>query len=69
MSFWLLTMAFGDLLVVLVTKFFSNGSSHADSVSANRFLLYAGLTSVVAILFSITAAFYQYRDKAAAAGK
>ncbi len=69
MSFWLLTMAFGDLLIVLVTKFFASANSHAESVSANRFLLYAGLTFVVAIIFSAVAAFYQYRDKAAAQGK
>ena len=68
MSFWLLTVAFGNLLVAFITKLFANGSG-ATSVSANRFLLYAGLTFVVAILFSIIAAFYKYRDAAAAQGK
>lgn len=69
MSFWLLTIAFGDLLVVAVTKLFSNASDPAASVSTNRFLLYAGMTFVVAILFSVVAAFYHYRDEAAARGK
>ena len=68
MSFWLLTVAFGNLLVTLITKIFSSASGDA-AVSTNRFLLYAGLTFVVAILFSIVASFYKYRDAAAARGK
>ena len=69
MSFWLLTIAFGDLLVVAITKIFAHASDHGASVSTNRFLLYAGMTFAVAILFSIVAAFYRYRDAAAAQGK
>jgi len=69
MSFWLLTIAFGDLLVVAVTKLFANASDHAASVSTNRFLLYAGMTFGVAILFSVVATTYRYRDPAAARGK
>lgn len=69
MSFWLLTVAFGDLLVVAVTKIFSRASDHAASVSTSRFLLYAGMTFVVAILFSVIATTYRYRDRAAAEGK
>jgi POT family proton-dependent oligopeptide transporter len=69
MSFWLLTIAFGDLLVVVVTKLFSSASDPAASVSTNRFLLYAGMTFVVAILFSVVATTYRYRDAAAAQGK
>jgi len=69
MSFWLLTIAFGDLLVVAVTKLFSSATNHAASVSTDRFLLYAGMTFGVAILFSLVAAFYKYRDAAAARGK
>jgi POT family proton-dependent oligopeptide transporter len=69
MSFWLLTIAFGDLLVVAVTKIFASATDHAASVSTNRFLLYAGMTFVVTILFSLAASFYKYRDKAAALGK
>ena len=69
MSFWLLTVSMGDLFVVTVTKLFSSDTNHAASVSTGRFLQYAGLTFVVAILFSIVAAFYKYRDKAAEQGK
>jgi POT family proton-dependent oligopeptide transporter len=68
MSFWLLTVAFGDLLVAAITKIFANGTGES-SVSTNRFLLYAGLTFIVAILFSLIATTYRYRDAAAAQGK
>ncbi|HEY2082564.1 MAG TPA: MFS transporter [Verrucomicrobiae bacterium] len=69
MSFWLLTVALGDLLVAGITEIFSGTGTHSASVSTSRFLWYAGLTFVVAILFSIVAAHYRYRDKAAAEGK
>ncbi len=71
MSFWLLTVTVGDLFVVGITKLFSEAGAgnHAASVSADRFLLYAGLTFVVAILFSVIASTYKYRDAAAAEGK
>jgi len=71
MSFWLLTVAFGDLLVVAITELLpgSGANAHAASVSTDRFLLYAGLTFVVAILFSVVCAFYRYRDPTAAEGK
>ncbi|HWD94052.1 MAG TPA: MFS transporter [Verrucomicrobiae bacterium] len=69
MSFWLLTVALGDLLVAGITEIFSGTGAHSASVSTSRFLSYAGLTFVVAILFSIVAAHYRYRDKAAAEGK
>ena len=69
MSFWLLTVAVGNLLVSVITKIFSDSGNGEASVSTGRFLGYAGLTFVVAILFSIIAAFYQYRDEAAARGK
>lgn len=68
MSFFLLTVTVGDLLVVGITKMFSD-ANHSASVSTNRFLLYAGLTFIVAILFSVIAGTYQYRDAAAAEGK
>jgi POT family proton-dependent oligopeptide transporter len=68
MSFWLLTVAFGNLLVTLITKIFANGTGE-NSVSTGRFLLYAGLTFAVAILFSLGSKFYQYRDPSAAQGK
>jgi len=61
MSFWLLTVAFGNLVVSAMTKILSNSEGgHAGSVSASRFLLFAGLTFAVAILFSIVAMRYQY---------
>jgi hypothetical protein len=53
----------------VVTKLFSSASDPAASVSTNRFLLYAGMTFVVAILFSVVATTYRYRDAAAAQGK
>ena len=68
MSFWLLTIAFGDLLIAVITKLLSNSAGNA-SVSTGRFLQYAGLTFIVAILFTFVAAFYRYRDAAAARGK
>jgi proton-dependent oligopeptide transporter, POT family len=71
MSFWLLTVAFGNLLVTVITKLLpgSGANAHTASVSTDRFLLYAGLTFGVAIVFSIATVFYRYRDKAAAEGK
>jgi POT family proton-dependent oligopeptide transporter len=70
MSFWLLTVSLGNLMVTTITKLFATGGAHeAASVSTGRFLQYAGLTFAVAILFSIVAAFYRYRDAAAAQGK
>jgi POT family proton-dependent oligopeptide transporter len=71
MSFFFLTIAFGDLLVVAITELLpgSGANAHTASVSTNRFLLYAGMTFGVAILFSLVATFYRYRDQAAAQGK
>jgi hypothetical protein len=69
---WLLTVAFGNLLVTAITKTFSgsNPAAHNAPASTGRFLLMcAGLTFVVASLFTIVALRYRYRDKAAAAGK
>jgi POT family proton-dependent oligopeptide transporter len=68
MSFWLLAIALGDLLVAAITQTFA-GAGESESVSTGRFLLYAGVTFVVAILFSIVATRYRYRDAAAAEGK
>jgi POT family proton-dependent oligopeptide transporter len=71
MSFWLLTVTVGNLFVVGITKLFSEAGegNEAASVSTGRFLLYAGLTFVVAILFSVIAGNYKYRDASAAEGK
>jgi POT family proton-dependent oligopeptide transporter len=70
MSFWLLTVSVGNLMVTTITKLFASGGAHEEaSVSTGRFLQYSALTFVVAILFSLVAAFYRYRDKSAALGK
>jgi POT family proton-dependent oligopeptide transporter len=71
MSFWLLTIAVGSLLVALITQFLPHADPHAGdaSVSSGRFMLYAGMMFGVAILFSLIASTYQYRDKAAAEGR
>jgi len=69
MSFWMLTVAAGDLFVAVITKIFSAPGNGEASVSTGRFLMYSGLTFGVAILFSLVAAFYKYRDAAAAQGK
>jgi POT family proton-dependent oligopeptide transporter len=73
MGFWSLTIALGNLFVSVITagaaRILGDGKSHDISISPKMFLFYAGLTFVVAIFFSLIAARYQYRDKAAAAGK
>lgn len=69
MSFWLLTVAFGNLFVSAITKIFSTPGNGEAAVSTGRFLMYAGLTFVVAIVFSLIASRYRYQDKAAAEGK
>jgi POT family proton-dependent oligopeptide transporter len=70
-GFWNLTITMGNLMVVGITKAFpgTGENAHSASVSSSRFMMYAGLTFVVAVLFSIIGAFYKYRDPAAAMGK
>jgi proton-dependent oligopeptide transporter, POT family len=68
MGFWQLTVAFGNLLVMGLTSVLGGGHGEG-SVTPGRFLLYAALTFGVAIIFSIVAAFYKYRDQAAAQGR
>jgi len=72
MSFWLLTVAVGNLFTALLTAALAhvgtNDSGNA-SVSSGRFMLFAEMMFGVAILFSLIASTYQYRDKAAAQGK
>ncbi|MEI7898785.1 MAG: MFS transporter [bacterium] len=69
MSFWLLTVAVGNLMIVGITKVFGSADPGAHaSVSTSRFLMYAGLCFVVALLFSVLTAKYKYRDEAAARG-
>ena len=75
MGFWNLTVALGNLLVTFITKFVGRviGGGAAEtgdaSVTPAMFYFYAGLTFVIAILFSVVAAFYKYRDAAAAQGR
>ena len=71
MSFWLLTIAAGSLLVALITAFLPHTAAHNDaaSISSGRFMLYAGMMFGVAIVFSLIAATYHYRDQSAAEGK
>jgi POT family proton-dependent oligopeptide transporter len=71
MSFWLLTIATGSLFVAVLTKILQHTGAQTDdaSVSSGRFLLYAGMMFGVAILFSLIAATYNYRDQAAARGE
>jgi len=67
MSFFLLTTAIGNLLIVTITKL---GSGHGDeSVSSGRFFFYAAMMAVVGLLFIIIAARYRYRDEVLAEGK
>jgi POT family proton-dependent oligopeptide transporter len=73
MGFWYLTVAFGNLFVSVITKIaagvLGGGKAGDVSVSPTMFYFYAGLTFVIAILFSVVAAFYKYRDASAAQGK
>jgi POT family proton-dependent oligopeptide transporter len=67
MSFWLLTVAFGNLMVSWITKLAGGGDSSA-AVSSGRFYFYALLTFVVAGLFVGIACLYRYRNPANALG-
>ena len=63
MSFWLLTVATGNLLVSWVTKFAGSGDTSA-AISPGRFLFYSGLTFGVAVVFVVVAMLYRYRNPA-----
>ncbi len=63
-GYWQLTVAAGNLLVVVLTVALGDGHG-ASSVSSGRFMLYAGLMLGGAILFSIVAARYRYRQVSA----
>ncbi len=67
MSFWLLTTAFGNLMVSWITKLAGGGDSGA-AVSSGRFMAYAILTLVVSALFVLVSSFYRYRNPANALG-
>lgn len=66
MSFWLLTVAVGNLFVPLITKIQASvvsGAHEGASAAVNpaTFYLYAGLTLAVAVLFIFIATRYQER--------
>lgn len=69
MSFWLLTVTAGNLLVAFLTSALGEGGGGEASVTSGRFMVYAGLSFVVAIIFGVLTTFYKYRDAAAAQGK
>lgn len=75
MGFWNLTVAFGNLLVTVVTRLAATivggGAAASGDVSVTPavFNFYAGLTFVVAIVFSAVCTFYKYRDESAAQGR
>jgi hypothetical protein len=59
-----LTVSVGNLVVAALTKVLSSGGAgEAGSVSPGRFLLYAGMTAVVGVLFGLVARGYRYREE------
>jgi POT family proton-dependent oligopeptide transporter len=62
MSLWLLTVAAGNLLVVLITRFGGGHAAGDASVTPGRFMLYALMTFGVSAVFVFVAMFYRYRD-------
>lgn len=68
MGFWQLAVALGNLLVMFITKVLGTASGEG-SVTPRRFLMYAGLTFLVAIIFTLIAIRYRYTDESAARGK
>lgn len=62
MSFWLLTVAVGNFLVAMITKYAPSDASGSSSVTPGRFLMYSGLTFAVAIVFVFVASAYRYRN-------
>jgi hypothetical protein len=63
-GYWQLTVAAGNLLVVVLTVSLG-GHGDASSVSSGRFMLYAGIMLGAAVLFSLIAARYRYRQPVA----
>jgi len=67
MSFWLLTVAVGNLFVPLITKLkgamiqTAGGAGESAAVSPSTFYLYAGLTIAVAAIFVLVAMAYKER--------
>jgi proton-dependent oligopeptide transporter, POT family len=68
MSFWLLTVAVGNLFVPIITKIrsavigSSAGEGASASVNPSTFYLYAGLTFAVGLLFVLVAMCYKERQ-------
>ena len=64
MSFWLLTVAVGNALVSIITSVLSTeAGGHSGAVSSGRFMMYAGMTAVVGVLFILIAMGYKYRGE------
>lgn len=55
MGFWLLTVAFGNVLVALLARF-------GDLALEDFFWVFAALMAIAAVVFAIRASFYQVRD-------
>lgn len=68
MGFWNLTVAMGNLVVMVITSALG-GPGGASSVTPGRFMLYAGITFGATVVFIVIAQFYKYRDPLAAQGK
>jgi POT family proton-dependent oligopeptide transporter len=62
-GYWQLTVAAGNLIVIFITTALG-GHDSAASVTSERFMLYAGLTLIAAVLFSLIATRYRYREVA-----
>lgn len=73
MSFWLLTTALGNLVVARLFKYNVKGTA-ADGTEllhfsgSEQFFMFAGLLSVVGVLFVFVAMAYRYRDPTQKAG-
>ena len=62
-SFWLLTSAFGQLIVVAITHFGGADGDGSSAVSSERFFLYGEWMLVVTVVFAVVATFYRYRKE------
>jgi POT family proton-dependent oligopeptide transporter len=66
MSFWLLTVAIGNLFVPLITgikaALISGSADHSAAVNPSTFYLYAGLTAAVAVIFAVVSLRYRERQ-------
>lgn len=53
---WLMTVAFGNLIVVIVAE------SHLFTNQASEFFFFAGMLGVVSLIFMLMSCFYKYVD-------